>query len=322
MMETIIISGLISAALILFLTPFWIKILKELQVGQKIREAGPQSHMSKEGTPTMGGALFWVVFVLTMLLFFERSPMLIWTIILTAGFSIIGAQDDYFKIKKNQSLGLKARQKIFLMFLLSSLAGLYLYLYQPRGSILLVPFTGQEIELGWLIVPFVILVYMASANAVNLTDGLDGLAAGAMGIVLMGFTALSIIHNETMGAIMASSVTGICVAFLWYNGYPARIIMGDTGSLMLGSFLASLAVFQNFSLYLLLLGGLFVIVTLSVIIQVIYFRLTGGKRIFKMSPLHHHFELSGWAENQVVIRFWIVALLFVIIGIWGAFNGS
>ena len=321
-METIIISGLISAALILFLTPFWIKILKELQVGQKIREAGPQSHMSKEGTPTMGGALFWVVFVLTMLLFFERSPMLIWTIILTAGFSIIGAQDDYFKIKKNESLGLKARQKIFLMFLLSSLAGLYLYLYQPRGSILLVPFTGQEIELGWLIVPFVILVYMASANAVNLTDGLDGLAAGAMGIVLMGFTALSIIHNETMGAIMASSVAGVCFAFLWYNGYPARIIMGDTGSLMLGSFLASLAVFQNFSLYLLLLGGLFVIVTLSVIIQVIYFRLTGGKRIFKMSPLHHHFELSGWAENQVVIRFWIVALLFVIIGIWGAFNGS
>lgn len=312
-----IISGLVSFGLMVFLLPFGLKVLKEIQVGQKIREDGPKSHLSKEGIPTMGGVLFWPVLLVTTFSLGRINPFLIWTLLVTAGFTLIGGQDDYFKIKQSRSLGLKARQKILFMVLLSGLVGTYIFFFHPGGSILLIPWSGGEIDLGWLIIPFIILVYLASANAVNLIDGLDGLAAGVTGIILIGFAILSLFQQEITGAIIAGSGAGLCLGFLWFNCHPAGVFMGDTGSLMLGSLLASLAVFQQMSLFLLILGGLLVIVTLSVIIQVIYFRLTGGKRIFKMSPLHHHFELSGWPESHVVIRFWLVAVIFTLLGIWG-----
>jgi len=312
-----IISGLVSFGLMVFLLPFGLKVLKKIQVGQKIREDGPESHLSKEGIPTMGGVLFWPVLLVTTFSLGRINPFLIWTLLVTAGFTLIGGQDDYFKIKQSRSLGLKARQKILFMVLLSGLVGIYIFFFHPGGSILLIPWSGGEIDLGWIIIPFIILVYLASANAVNLIDGLDGLAAGVTGIILIGFAILSLFQQEITGAIIAASGAGLCLGFLWFNCHPAGVFMGDTGSLMLGSLLASLAVFQQMSLFLLILGGLLVIVTLSVIIQVIYFRLTGGKRIFKMSPLHHHFELSGWPESQVVIRFWLVAAIFTLLGIWG-----
>lgn len=316
-MSQTIISGLVSFGLMVFLLPFGLKVLKEIQVGQKIREDGPESHLSKEGIPTMGGVLFWPVLLVTTFSLGRINPFLIWTLLVTAGFTLIGGQDDYFKIKQSRSLGLKARQKILFMVLLSGLVGIYIFFFHPGGSILLIPWSGGEIDLGWIIIPFIILVYLAAANAVNLIDGLDGLAAGVTGIILIGFAILSLFQQEITGAIIAASGAGLCLGFLWFNCHPAGVFMGDTGSLMLGSLLASLAVFQQMSLFLLILGGLLVIVTLSVIIQVIYFRLTGGKRIFKMSPLHHHFELSGWPESQVVIRFWLVAAIFTLLGIWG-----
>ncbi len=316
-MSQTIISGLVSFGLMVFLLPFGLKVLKKIQVGQKIREDGPESHLSKEGIPTMGGVLFWPVLLVTTFSLGRINPFLIWTLLVTAGFTLIGGQDDYFKIKQSRSLGLKARQKILFMVLLSGLVGIYIFFFHPGGSILLIPWSGGEIDLGWIIIPFIILVYLASANAVNLIDGLDGLAAGVTGIILIGFAILSLFQQEITGAIIAASGAGLCLGFLWFNCHPAGVFMGDTGSLMLGSLLASLAVFQQMSLFLLILGGLLVIVTLSVIIQVIYFRLTGGKRIFKMSPLHHHFELSGWPESQVVIRFWLVAAIFTLLGIWG-----
>ncbi len=316
-MSQTIISGLVSFGLMVFLLPFGLKVLKKIQVGQKIREDGPESHLSKEGIPTMGGVLFWPVLLVTTFSLGRINPFLIWTLLVTAGFTLIGGQDDYFKIKQSRSLGLKARQKILFMVLLSGLVGIYIFFFHPGGSILLIPWSGGEIDLGWIIIPFIILVYLAAANAVNLIDGLDGLAAGVTGIILIGFAILSLFQQEITGAIIAASGAGLCLGFLWFNCHPAGVFMGDTGSLMLGSLLASLAVFQQMSLFLLILGGLLVIVTLSVIIQVIYFRLTGGKRIFKMSPLHHHFELSGWPESQVVIRFWLVAAIFTLLGIWG-----
>ncbi len=316
MVQTIIAS-LAGFGLIVFFMPPWIKALKNMQVGQKIREDGPQSHLVKEGVPTMGGALFWPTLLIIALIFGVGDGFLVWTLLVTLGFAIIGGQDDFFKIKKGRSLGLKARQKILFMGFLSGMVGIYVYFFQPDNSILFVPWTGGEIDLGWQIIPFIIVVYLATANAVNIIDGLDGLAAGVTAIILLGFAVLSLFQQEMTGAILAGGGAGICLGFLWFNCYPAKIIMGDTGSLMLGGLLASLAVFQGLSLFLLVTGGLLVIVTLSVIIQVVYFRLTGGKRIFKMSPLHHHFELSGWKETQVVIRFWLLAAIFTLLGIWG-----
>lgn len=316
-MSSTIMTGLASFGIMIVLMPFWLRFLKKMQIGQKIREDGPESHLSKEGIPTMGGALFWPVLLIGTLLFAEINPFLIWSLLIAGGFAFIGGQDDYFKIKKDRSLGLKARQKILLMLIFSGLVGVYLFLYHPGGTQLLVPWTGSKIDLGWLIIPFVILVYLATANAVNIIDGLDGLAAGLTAIILIGFAVLSLFYQQPVGAIIAGSGAGICLGFLWFNCHPARVIMGDTGSLFLGSLLASLAVFQQLSIFLLVLGGMLVIVTLSVIIQVVYFRLTGGKRIFKMAPLHHHFELSGWTETQVVIRFWLIGVVFTLLGIWG-----
>ncbi len=316
-MSSTIMAGLISFGIMLVLMPFWLRFLKKMQIGQKIREDGPESHLRKEGIPTMGGALFWPVLMIVTLFFAEISPFLIWSLLIAGGFAFIGGQDDYFKIKKDRSLGLKARQKILLMLVFSGLVGVYLFLYHPGGTQLLVPWTGSQIDLGWLIIPFVILVYLATANAVNIIDGLDGLAAGLTAIIFMGFAVLSLFFQQPVGAIIAGSGAGLCLGFLWFNCHPARLIMGDTGSLFLGSLLASLAVFQQLGIFLLVLGGMLVIVTLSVIIQVVYFRLTGGKRIFKMAPLHHHFELSGWTETQVVIRFWLIGAIFTLLGIWG-----
>ncbi len=312
-----VLAFIISFILITAGTPFLISRLKNKGLGQKVRKDGPAEHLKKEGVPTAGGLLFSLVLFLVALLQGETSPLLVWTVFAVICFSLLGFSDDYIKLQGNRSLGLKARHKIFLMVLFSSLVGFYIYLYLPEAARLLVPFTSKEIHLDWLVVPFVIAVYLATANAVNLTDGLDGLAAGTCALAFLGFAVISFMLGNPTGTYLAATGLGLCLGFLWFNCYPADIIMGDTGSLALGAFLASIAVFQGLALFLLLVGGVFVLVTLSVIIQVIYFRLTGGKRILRMSPLHHHFELSGWAEPRIVIRFWIAGVLFLCFGIWG-----
>lgn len=307
----------ISCGAVLVLTPALLHWLKKEDIGQRIREDGPVTHTSKAGIPTMGGVLFWPALFLPVLFFNRWSPFTIWTLIMVLGFSGIGFWDDFMKLQKARSLGLKGRQKIFLMVLLSSLLGLYIYIYEAGSTLLLIPFWEQSISLGPWIIPFVVLVFLATTNAVNLTDGLDGLAAGVSGIALMGFFFLALLVGKTDGTFLAAAGVGLCAGFLWFNCHPARIFMGDTGSLSLGALLASIAVFQNLSVFLLLTGGLFVLITLSVIVQVLYFRITGGKRIFRMSPLHHHFELIGWAEPAIVVRFWILSLGFALLGIGG-----
>lgn len=316
-MSRIIAAGLITSGLMVGFLPLWIYYLKKMQLGQRIRQDGPESHRLKEGVPTMGGALFWPVLLVVTLGAGQLNSFVVGTILITGVFTLLGFQDDFFKIKKDRSLGLKARHKIFFMIILGGAVGFYLFQFQPGGTTLLLPWSAADIELGWLIIPLTVLVYLGTANAVNLTDGLDGLAAGVSAIILLGLTVLSLFYGNETGALLGISGAGICLGFLWYNCHPARVFMGDTGSLMLGSLIASLVVFQQLSFLLLILGGLLVLITLSVIIQVIYFRLTGGRRIFKMTPLHHHFELSGWAEPQVVVRFWLVAALFTLLGIWG-----
>ncbi len=316
-MLKILFGILISFILMVVFLPILIKVLQKKNIGQKIREDGPQTHLAKEGVPSMGGALFVPVLLLTAFLFLSLSPSLVWTAVMVSGFALIGFADDYLKIKGNRSLGLKARQKLFLRFLLSSLVGFYIYLFEPNLAILHVPFLSQTLNVGKWIIPLVVVVYIATANSVNLSDGLDGLVAGLTAIALIPFLIISMQFNNWEGAILSAIGVGICSGFLWFNCHPAKIIMGDTGSLMLGALLASLAVFLQLGLLLLVVGGVFVAVALSVIIQVVYFKLSGGKRIFRMAPLHHHFELSGWAEPQTVIRFWIAGVLFAILGLGG-----
>ncbi len=316
-MLKVLLVILISFTLMVIFLPILIKILQRKNVGQKIRKDGPQTHLVKEGVPSMGGILFVPVLLFTGFLFLPLSPSLIWTAIMVSGFALIGFADDYLKFKGNRSLGLKARQKLFLMFLLSSLVGLYIYFCQPELIILHVPFFPKALNAGKWIIPLVIAVYIATANSVNLSDGLDGLVAGLTAIASIAFLVISLQFNNCEGVILSGIGVGICGGFLWFNCHPAKIIMGDTGSLMLGAFLASLAVFMQLELFLIIIGGVFVAVALSVIIQVVYFKLSGGKRIFRMAPLHHHFELSGWSEPQTVIRFWIAGALFATLALGG-----
>ena len=316
-MLKVFLGAMTSFIMIIVGLPFLINCLQQKKIGQKVRELGPRTHLVKDGIPNMGGILFIPVFIITALLFVELSAQLIWTIIMVSGFALIGFSDDYIKVKGNRSLGLKARQKVFLMFLLTSLLGLYVYIFQPSLSSLSIPFMSTSLHLGKAIIPLIIVVYMATGNSVNLADGMDGVVSGLTAISLGAILILSLQAGNLNSAIISGIGIGICLGFLWYNCHPARIIMGDTGSLMLGSLLASLSVFLQLELFLIIIGGVFVLVALSVILQVLYFKFTGGKRLFKMAPLHHHFELSGWSEPQTVIRFWILSIIFAAIGVLG-----
>lgn len=318
----------------LILGPWLIRRLRQFQIGQEIREDGPASHQSKKGTPTMGGLLVLTAVVPTTLLWADLRNSFVWIAIVSmVAFGAIGFWDDYVKIAKKRSLGLTTRQKFGLQIILSLAIGTLLYLMSYQGSFstrLVFPFVKTIAPMLGIFFPlFVALVLVGASNAVNLTDGLDGLAIGSFLIASATFLVLAYASGNAIVAnylgianvkdageltIFCGALVGASLGFLWYNGHPAEVFMGDVGSMALGGALGTIAILIKQEYMLVIVGGLFVVEALSVIIQVASFK-TRGKRVFRMSPLHHHFELSGWCEMKVVIRFWIVAIIFALLGL-------
>lgn len=304
--------------------PILIPLLRTLKFGQLVRNDGPKRHFKKVGTPTMGGIIFILAMVGTLLIWSDLSPEVLLCGGMVLGFGLIGLLDDFIKVALKRPLGLRAREKILGQLLLSALLLYTGVEFFGRGTDLVVPLTGTKWELGfWYYVIGAILV-VGTTNAVNLTDGLDGLAAGCSFFVYLGYLIiclLAVSRSPVLGinylelSLFAAAMCGGCLAFLIFNRYPAKVFMGDTGSLALGGGIAALAILTKTELVLPVLGGIFVIEALSVILQVISFRLT-GKRIFRMSPLHHHFELVGWRETKVVRVFWMFTILFVLLGLF------
>ena len=324
-------AGITALALSLLIAPHLIRFLQKLEIGEKIRDDGPERHLSKAGTPTMGGLLILFSFILSTLLWANLSNPYIWVVVFVAiGFGLIGLYDDILKFRKGD--GLRARSKLILQILLSLVVAVFLVYYDPirdgYASKLFVPFFKDFTpDIGWGYVAFIVFIIVGTSNAVNLTDGLDGLAIGPIIIATITFTGivyltghfkfadyLNIQHIREAGelAVLTSAIIGASLGFLWYNTYPAQIFMGDVGSLSLGGVLGTIACISKQELLLIPVGGIFVIEALSVIIQVGYFKYTGGKRFFKMAPLHHHFEQLGWPEPKVIVRFWIVAAILAI----------
>ncbi len=328
-----IFSVLTALAMSLLLGPFVIRKLSYHQIGQTIRDDGPESHLSKAGTPTMGGALILVSIVLATLLWGDLSNAYVWvTLFVTMSFGCIGWVDDYRKVVESDSRGLPARWKIIWqsVLALSALAFLYVHANAPQDTALIVPFfKNVNIPMGGFFVVLGYFVIVGSSNAVNLTDGLDGLAimptvmvGGALGLIayLAGHSEFSqylqIPYIDGAGelAVFCGALTGAGLGFLWFNTYPAQVFMGDVGALALGAALGIVAIIIRHEIVLFIMGGVFVLEAVSVLIQVISFKLT-GHRVFRMAPLHHHYELKGWPEPRVIVRFWIIALILVLIGL-------
>ncbi|MDF1591284.1 MAG: phospho-N-acetylmuramoyl-pentapeptide-transferase [Desulfobacterales bacterium] len=321
----------LTAFLICFLLGPWaIRKLSSLQVGQYIRDDGPQSHLTKAGTPTMGGALIIFSIALSTLLWADLTNAYVWIVLLvTVGFGTIGFTDDYLKLVKKQSKGLGARSKFLAQSVLALATGLLVYWSLDFNTIVTIPFFKKvSPDLGWGYILFAAFVIVGTSNAVNLTDGLDGLAIGPAIIVAATYMIFAYVAghvriadylqiNYVAGsgelAVFCGAIAGAGVGFLWFNTYPAQIFMGDVGSLSLGAAIGSVAVITKQEILLVLVGGLFVIEALSVIFQVAFFKMTHGRRIFRMAPLHHHFELKGWAEPKVIVRFWIIAIILALI---------
>lgn len=328
-------AALIAGFICLFLTPVLIRILRRRRYGQVIREDGPHAHFAKKGTPTMGGILIVLGTVVAYFALSRRTPEGLVVIGTMVACGLLGFIDDFTQIRKKRSLGLKPSVKFIGQLAIAVGFTVCATQFSYNGYPALPPkisFLGTiGGSLGWFFFVWVFLMITASSNAVNLTDGLDGLATGSMILVMAAYVLIAFtmfrhpvtehprFYNFTGEpaldvAIICGAVLGACVGFLWWNASPAKIFMGDTGSLALGGVMAATAIMTRTQLLLLLLGGLFVIETASVIIQVGVFKLTGGKRVFKMAPIHHHFELSGWSEFTVMVRLWIVSGLCVLIG--------
>jgi phospho-N-acetylmuramoyl-pentapeptide-transferase len=340
-------ASLTALLIALFIGPYVIQKLREFQIGQYIREEGPQSHMKKAGTPTMGGVLIVIAIILPTLLWADLSDPFIWiTVFSTLAFGAIGFADDYIKVVKRRNLGLTARAKLFWQGLVAVAVASVLALLTPFrmfSTQLNVPFIKSwhpDLEWHWMasiphlgflaflpFVAFVIFVLMGSSNAVNLTDGLDGLAIGCTIIAAAALTVLAYVSGNIMFSeylelqrmplageltVFCGAMVGASIGFLWYNAHPAEVFMGDVGSLALGGAIGTVAVAIRQELLLPFIGGVFIIEALSVVLQVGSYKLRNKKRIFKMAPLHHHFEQVGWSESKVIVRFWILALVFAL----------
>lgn len=325
--------AMVTALVLSFLVgPWLIRKLRDLKAGQMIREEGPEAHRRKAGTPTMGGVLILLSVVVPTVLWADLTePFIQIVLVATLWMGGLGFLDDWLKVVKRQSKGLIATQKVVGQVLFGILVGVWLHFQPLHGewvTMTQVPFFKERfIDFGWLYIPFIILVVTAATNAVNLTDGLDGLAIGLTGIAAAAFAAfayvigradwsqyLQILHLPGSGelTIYCLALMGAALGFLWYNAHPAQVFMGDTGSLAIGGAFGTLAILMKVEFVLIVIMGVFVLETLSVILQVISFKLR-GKRVFKMSPLHHHFELSGWPEEKIVLRFYILGILFAML---------
>jgi phospho-N-acetylmuramoyl-pentapeptide-transferase len=304
----VLIAGTASLLMCLFLSPRFIDFLRRREFGQNIREEGPQGHQVKAGTPTMGGIIIVLAFSVPFLILSKRDWLSLGVFGGTVACALLGFADDYTKIVKRRSLGLRARTKLVVTVAIS--VGLWWVATQKvhLPSTVRMRFVDVSIDLGPMYPVFIYLVVAGTTSAVNLTDGLDGLAAGCAAIVLLAYIGITFItRGETDLTFLAACLVGSCVGFLWFNSFPASIFMGDTGSLALGGAIAGLAIMTKTEVLLILLGGIFVIEALSVVIQVFSFQ-TFRKRVFLMAPIHHHFELQGWSETKIILRFWIVAV--------------
>lgn len=296
--------------------PLVIPLLHKLKFGQSIRGCGPQAHQKKSGTPTMGGLMILLAVLVTVLVWCRLTPAVLIALLLTFGHAVIGFIDDYIKVVMKRNLGLTAKQKLLLQVLL---AGAYVYYLelQPQAVLSLdIPGTELMLPLGSWYYLLVLVLLVGTTNAVNLTDGLDGLAASVTVPVTLAYAYIAYQLGNTDLSMFALALTGACLGFLVFNHYPAKVFMGDTGSLALGGGIAALALLTRTELLLVILGGIYVMEAASVILQVGYFKKTGGKRIFRMTPIHHHFELGGWKETKVVQVFAGGSVLLCIIGIW------
>jgi phospho-N-acetylmuramoyl-pentapeptide-transferase len=328
------ILGALTALIMSFMIgPAMIRRLSRNKIGQSVRDDGPQSHFSKAGTPTMGGTLILVAIAISTLLWADLRNRYVWVVLLvTLGFGVVGFIDDYKKVMLRNSDGLSAKTKLLGQSLIAAIAAIFLFQTAavPAETQFIVPFFKNVIlNMGWFYIPFAFLVIVGSSNAVNLTDGLDGLAI--MPSVLVGtglgifaylsghvnfsqYLAIPYLPKSGELIVFCAALVGAGLGFLWFNTYPAMVFMGDVGALALGAGLGTLAVLVRQEIVLMIMGGVFVMETLSVIIQVASFKLT-GKRVFRMAPIHHHFELKGWPEPRVIVRFWIITVILVLIGL-------
>jgi phospho-N-acetylmuramoyl-pentapeptide-transferase len=311
-----------------------VRLLKRRQIGQSVREDGPRSHLSKAGTPTMGGVLILLAVIAATLLWMDLKNRLVWIALGTlTGLGAVGFADDYVKISHRRSLGLSGRGKLIPQFLVAFVAAWAIEHWATAGTfstIVTFPFLKKLIvDLGAFYIPFVAVVLVGASNAVNLTDGLDGLAIGVFGVAAATYAVLAYVSGNAVAArylqiafvpqagelaVFCGGMVGASLGFLWYNSHPADVFMGDVGALPLGGALAAVAVMTKQEMLLAIVGGVFVLEALSVIIQVVSFKST-GRRVFRMAPIHHHFELAGWPESRVIVRFWILSILFSVLAL-------
>ena len=321
MINETILAIIIAFAVSAILCPIVIPFLHKLKFGQQVRDDGPQAHLKKQGTPTMGGLVILTSIIVTSLFYLRDHPKIIPVLFVTVGFGIIGFLDDYIKIVMKRSEGLNPKQKLLGQFVITGIFCWYLITSEEVGASMLVPFTGgfargYFLDLGWLFVPFLFFVTLGTDNGVNFTDGLDGLCTSVTILVATFMTVVAVGENTGISPI-TGAVVGSLLGFLLFNVYPARVFMGDTGSLALGGFVASSAFMMQIPLFIAVVGLIYLVEVLSVIIQVTYFKKTGGKRIFKMAPIHHHFELCGWSETRVVAVFSVVTAILCLIAYLG-----
>jgi len=327
-----ILATLTSLFLCFLLGQWVIGRLRHMQVGEHIREDGPPNHKEKAGTPTMGGCLILPVIIVSAILWGEWKNIYVWLMLfIILGFGMIGFLDDYLKVFKKGSKGLSIKAKFLLQVVVALIVALVLYKHPGYNTQLNLPFfKAFTPDIGWAYIPLAIFIIVGASNAVNLTDGLDGLAIGPIIVAFSSYLIFSYLAGHVKIAnylqipyisgtgelsIICGAIVGAGLGFLWYNAFPAELFMGDVGSLPLGAVLGAVAVMTKQEVVLILVGGIFVVETLSVIFQVAYFRVTGGQRIFRMAPIHHHFELKGWPESKVTVRFWIIAIILALLSI-------
>ncbi len=315
MSESILMPVLLAFAISVILGPVVIPLLRKLKMGQTERTDGVQSHLLKAGTPTMGGVIILASVVITSLIYIGDYPQIIPILFATLGFGVIGFLDDYLKVVLKRSDGLKPLQKFTLQFIVTGVFAYYITNVTKTPMTILLPFTnGQQLDVGYFAIPILFFAMLGTVNGTNFTDGLDGLASSVTVLVATFFTVVAVGTQSGVEPITCA-VVGALLGFLLFNVYPASVFMGDTGSLALGGFVASTAYMMQMPIFIILVGFIYFAEVLSVILQVTYFKKTGGKRIFKMAPIHHHFELCGWSETRVVAVFSIITALLCLIGL-------
>lgn len=314
-----VVSIFMGFALVALAMPFAIPELHKLKFGQEVRDDGPKAHLKKQGTPTMGGLVFVLAIVIVSLVYVRRYPKILPVMLLTVGFGIVGFIDDFLKVVKHQSEGFNPKQKFLCQLVFCLVFALYLYLSPAYDHRMQIPFTEIYLDLGWFYVPVLLFIVLGTDNGANFTDGLDGLASSVTAVIalFLGFVSLYFGKADAQLAPISGAVFGALMGFLMFNCYPAKVFMGDTGSLALGGFAAAAAFEMGIPLFIPIFALIYLVEVLSVIIQVTYFKKTHGKRIFRMAPIHHHFELGGWSETKVVTVFTVLTVLLCLVASLG-----